>query len=221
MTSACVLLVGILAWKLCVISGPATVPGLSTQWHDQIYSLDEDESIRFVPPPYTPERMNKVSGWRKQLGYLFYSKDREYVIERNAWAPWEGHPYLFFLVSSFLDLPEPPPRQYGNLKAALEFAAEGRWPDARVDEELREISADGDWIVRGNTPVYQRMTALVAVLKFVTAKDLEVEYQPLEHDAEDWSLRLDDHGPLKLIKDRKSEPGLILVERRQGPRAQQ
>jgi hypothetical protein len=215
MIGGCVLLVGILAWKLCHVSSPAAVPALTKHWQEQVYSLDEDETIRFVPLPFTPERMTKVSSRHKQLGYLFYSKDRVYDIERNAWAPWEGHPYLFFLVSDILDLPQPPPRQYANLKAALEFAAEGHWPDARVAEELKDIPVDGDWIVRGNTPISQRMTALESILRIVTGRDLQVEYQPLEHDAEDWSLRLDNHDPLNLIKDRKMEPGLILVERKQ------
>ena len=210
MIGSCVLIVGILAWKLCFVAKPTVMPALPKQWHDQIYSLDDDETIRFVPPPYTPQRMKNISSWEKQLGYAFYSKDRVYVIDRESWAPWE-HPRRLWLNSELW----PRPKSFGDLKAALEFAAEGLWPDARVAEELKDVPVDGDWIVRGDSPVHQRMTTLVAVLKFVTAKDLKIEYQPLEHDVEDWSLRLDNHGPLKLIKDRQSEPGLILVERKQ------
>src|SRR2546423_10662694 len=80
MIGTCVLIVGILAWKLCLVSTPAAAPALSKQWHEQIYSLDDDETIRFIPPPYTPERMRLSP---TQVGFAVYGREPVYEIYRD------------------------------------------------------------------------------------------------------------------------------------------
>src|SRR6185436_18599475 len=91
MASLSLLLAGILAWKLCHLKRSPAIPALAKQWHEQLYSLDEDETVRFVPPPYTPERTSLP--WAKaqrQLGFVVYDQNRIYSIARQSYAPWEG-----------------------------------------------------------------------------------------------------------------------------------
>src|SRR4051794_16502177 len=53
---AFVLAIGITAWQMCFPGRNAltTTPALLAQWEEAVYSLDPDESIRFIPPPFTP-----------------------------------------------------------------------------------------------------------------------------------------------------------------------
>lgn len=207
--SGCVLMAAIAAWKVSFAAKPAAVPALTQQWHEQVYSLDEDETVRFIPPPYTPLRKRE-----KQLGFAIYGKDI-YHLSLQSWTPWQV-PKRLWIGAGVPNIPGPPPRPtpVGNVRAAVEFCALGYWPDAVVAEELKNIAVDGDWIVRGETPFDQRMIAMQSILKFVTGRDLVVAYEPLEHEVDDWSLLLEDHGPLKVIKDRVSGPGVILRERK-------
>src|SRR5947208_13094300 len=61
------LLIGLAAWKLCYLpaGSPRSRPELARQWAMQLYWLDDDEVERFVPPPYTPQRLaykQRISG---------------------------------------------------------------------------------------------------------------------------------------------------------------
>lgn len=216
MIGACVLIVGILAWKLCLVSSPVAVPALAKQWHEQIYSLDDDETIRFIPPPYTPERM-RLS--QKQLGFAAYRRDQTYEISRDYWYLMHGLHGIRPGVLNFGNILMPP-RPIANPQAAMEFACLGRWPDVVVPPELQNLSVDGDWIVRRETPLGQRIMALQSVLKLVTGRDLVIEYLPVERDVEEnWSLRLDNQEEFKLIKDRELQLGIVMRE--QKPEASQ
>lgn len=215
MIGGCFVTVGILGWRLGFAPKAHAVPALTQQWHEQVYSLDENETVRFIPPPYTPLR--KIHPWEKQLGFVVYDSNHIYRIVRQSWAPWQ-EPMREWLRGGVLNLSwrwPPPPRPIGNVQAAVEFCAIGRWPDVVVAEELKDVAAEGDWMVRGDdTPFAQRMSAMESVLKFVTGRELVVKYQAVEQEVEDWSLKLEDHGPLKLTKDRVIVDGLVLVERK-------
>src|SRR5436190_9296290 len=50
------LLVAILAWKLCMAAKPTAIPVLTQRWHEQVYSLDEGETVRLISPPFSPQR---------------------------------------------------------------------------------------------------------------------------------------------------------------------
>src|SRR4051812_6497502 len=81
--------VGILAWKLCVVASPTAIPVLTKQWHEQVYSLDEGETVRFVPPPYDPERMQDTMLRRdKQLGFVVYGNAQISSIWREDRKPY-------------------------------------------------------------------------------------------------------------------------------------
>src|SRR4051812_841638 len=54
----------LLTWQLLFSATPQAQPMLSKQWHEQTYGLDPDEVIRFVPPPYPPQRVKDFgSAW--------------------------------------------------------------------------------------------------------------------------------------------------------------
>jgi hypothetical protein len=213
MVGGCVLMVGIMAWRVAFAAKPTVPPALSKAWHQQIYSLDEGETVRFVPPPYTPERIGSTRLSREmQLGFEIIGDFRIYQIGRESLAPWQKtwrDSFINWGGNWWL-----PPRPVGNLEAALEFAALGRWPDVVVADELKDVAADGDWIVRGDTPTDQRMMALQSVLKFVTGRDLVIGFEMVEHEIDDWELTLEERGPLKVIKDRQLDPGIVMRERK-------
>src|SRR4051812_19136658 len=50
----------LMTWKLGFAERPTTAPTLSMQWHDQVYGLDSNEVVRFVPPPFSPHRLNNL-----------------------------------------------------------------------------------------------------------------------------------------------------------------
>ncbi|HEV8292638.1 MAG TPA: hypothetical protein VGP94_11975 [Tepidisphaeraceae bacterium] len=162
--------------------------------------------MRFVPPPYTPERRNQST---QQKGFVLYRQNSISEIDRDYWD-WAHRiqPGGLFFGNRLM-----PSRPIGNLKAAMEFAALGRWPDVVVAEELKDIRADGDWIVRGITSLDQRMMALQSVLKLITGRDLVIQYELVEHEVDDWELSLENRGSLKVIKDRQLHPGIVMRER--------
>src|SRR3954471_24188532 len=54
----------LLAWNLLHLQSPPLPPKLSSDWHDQVYGLDDGELERFVLPPYSPRRMQDFGrGW--------------------------------------------------------------------------------------------------------------------------------------------------------------
>src|SRR5213075_114886 len=54
-------LIGLLAWKLCFPGGgpPNPLPILESHWDDQLYRLDDDEDLRFIPPPFLVRRASE------------------------------------------------------------------------------------------------------------------------------------------------------------------
>src|SRR4051812_30010416 len=57
-------LIGLAAWKLCYFpaGSPRNRPNLPKEWAMQLYWLDDGEVERFVPPPYTPQRLAYKQG---------------------------------------------------------------------------------------------------------------------------------------------------------------
>jgi len=124
MILACILAVGILAWKLCFAPKLSAAPALTKQWHEQMYGLDEGEVMRFVIPPSA--RLSGYGGvrlhWVVQgppIAPFYYSQNDRH----SFWFVW----LITKLRSIDLDIPETP--------ACLPFA--GDWvvrphaPDAK------------------------------------------------------------------------------------------
>ncbi|HEV8292639.1 MAG TPA: hypothetical protein VGP94_11980, partial [Tepidisphaeraceae bacterium] len=154
----------LLVWKIGLGASPTAAPGLSKQWHEQVYSLDPDEVVRFVPPPYSPQRMQDFArGWagappKNELGQLVY-----HVLPTRTmqWGMSSGR---------------------GNLGSALMWSTGLTSADLNLPAKLGQLPADGDWIARINSPVDGRMKALESILSAVTGKELIIEKKPLERD---------------------------------------
>src|SRR2546423_13561933 len=144
----------LITWKFCFLPAPTTFPALSTHWHRQLYGLDADEDIRFVPPPYSPHRMKDVGrSWagappQNDLGQLTY----------HTTIPCTLH----WGMSS----------ASGTVFSAIEYGTNFTLGDVDIPKDLREVPADGDVIVRIDAPVDRRMKALESILRVMTAKDL-------------------------------------------------
>jgi len=130
MIGGCVLVVGILAWKMCHVSSPAAFPALTTQWHEQVYGLDEDDVVRFIPPPYSPQRMQIMA-----RGY--YQHPMPGVMGQLAFytGPGRGPMYPFGLMSTL-----------GDLKEALEWSTIGE--ERGIEGDLGNLAVNGDWFIR-------------------------------------------------------------------------
>ena len=158
----CVLLVGILAWKLCFAAKPTAVPALTKQWNEQMYGLDDGEVMRFVIPPSA--RLSGYGGVRLH-----------WVVPGPPIAPFyyshgERHPFWFVwlitrLRSIDLDIPENPP----SLPIAGDWVVRPYAPDAKklqamvflvsrisgrnlvLEKELVErdiLLAQGEWLYK-------------------------------------------------------------------------
>ncbi len=153
-----------LAWKLCLAPSPTSAPALSAHWHRQLYGLDPDEAIRFVPSPYSPQRMKDFGrSWtgappQNNLGQLTY----------HVTIPCTLH----WGMSS----------ASGTVFSAIEYGTNFTLGDLDISQELREVPADGDVIVRIDASVDRRMKALESILSVMTAKDLIFEKKPAERD---------------------------------------
>jgi len=154
----------VLVWKLCVVSQPTAPPMLSRQWHDQVYGLDPDEVVRFVPPPYSPQRMKDFArGWagappKNELGQLGY---RVLPTRTMHWGMSSG---------------------IGNVTSAVQWSTKLTSPDLDIADDLKWFVADGDCITRIDSPVDQRMKALESILSAVTSKSLSFERKLIERD---------------------------------------
>src|SRR5688572_5885911 len=88
--------IAVLAWKLCYVRPPTAIASLPQRWEDQVYSLDEDETVRFVAPPFPPGRKQRVSWAEKQVGLAVYGS-QVYTISRSSNPRGnvirEGYPY--------------------------------------------------------------------------------------------------------------------------------
>jgi hypothetical protein len=161
---AMVLGFALLVWKVSLVAQPTALPMLSKEWHDQVYGLDPDEVVRFVPPPYSPQRMKDFArGWagappKNVLGQLAYHVLATRTIN---WGMSSG---------------------LGNLASGPQWSTKLTSPDLDIAADLKWVAADGDWIVRIDSPVDGQMKALESILSAVTAKELRFEKKLVERD---------------------------------------
>jgi hypothetical protein len=163
MVLASMLLIAVLAWKLCWVPRPTAVPTLSKQWHEQVYGLDADEVLRLIPPPYSPERMQILAGFGTNPGFPAIGQ----IVLFSQ--PQPNSPLTMKLSGSIGD---------GTVLNAAIWATTptGRY----VDKAIENTPVHGDWIVRGEAPEERRIQALVPMLKQITGKDFAFEKGTVE-----------------------------------------
>jgi hypothetical protein len=157
--------IGILTWRLCFATHPPTAaPALLTQWEETIYSLDPDEAIRFVPPPFTPQRSMQFiasafpGAQRPQMRVMFRVIGGK--VAYTAAYTGKGTFDSAFRCCTHL---------FGS-------------PRLEYPQELGQLSADGDWIVRDEAPLDRRMKALESILSAVTSRQIAIERLPVQRD---------------------------------------
>src|SRR5712671_3625891 len=68
------LAIGFAAWKLCFPERPPITPSLLNQWEDQLYSLERDEVVRLVAPPFSPQRWTRFSLPNRKPGVPWFQQ---------------------------------------------------------------------------------------------------------------------------------------------------
>jgi hypothetical protein len=176
------LAIGVLARKLCFPgqNAPAAPPALLTQWEYQLYLLDDDESVRFVPPPFSAQRLTKfprISGFRRPIRpaeqYLCTVKGGQIFV---AYFAFQGNIDSAFMLCTDL---------YRSL-------------DLEICGNIDRWFADGDWILKEEAPLERRMKALESILSTFTGRKLVIEKRQVERDVivarGKWRLASDDES---------------------------
>src|SRR5258706_13660244 len=158
--------IGILAWKLCFPAHrPTAAPALLAQWEEAVYSLDEDEEIRFIPPPFSPQRPTRHS-------YPASLKKQGLTWQQLMLRVSNGR-ILFSSASS----------GKGSVYSAFSWCCYfWRPPDLELPHELGRLPAEGDWIVRQEATLERRMKALESILSEITGRKLAIENPLVERD---------------------------------------
>jgi hypothetical protein len=157
------LLGAIFVWQRWFVAKPVALPALTTQWHEQAYGLDEGEVIRFLPPPYSPLRMQLLRG--RNVG-LSPNVTGQMAFHANLGAgrQW-GASYAT-----------------GNVSGSIAWGTQLTRAEVDIPLELGRLAVDGDWYVRSEASVERRMRALESILSQVTGMDLMFEKRMVERD---------------------------------------
>ena len=154
----------LLAWNLLHVQSPPLPPKLASDWHNQTYGLDDDELERFVPPPYSPRRMQDFGrGWGG-------SAPKGYTGQLSYHAT-PGQTKNWGMSSS-----------QGDVLSGIAWCNGLTLADLDIPDELRRLPLDGDWVVRINAPVDERMKALESICRDATRRDLVFEKKLAERD---------------------------------------
>jgi len=166
-----VLLIGFAAWKLCFLpaGSPRKLPDLVMQWSEQLYLLDDDEVERFLPPPYTPQRLKEKQrliasfpGGSTQLAFLI---SPQYPIHPLRRMP----PYH---ASS----------ETGTIASAFGWCHNLPYTRRDLPQQLAGVVVDGDWVVRQGVPMERRMKAVESILRTTTGREIVIEQKRVERD---------------------------------------
>jgi hypothetical protein len=158
--------IGIMAWKLCFPEHGAltAAPSLLTQWEEAVYSLDENEDIRFVPPPFTPQR------------------SAGFVASAFRGAPRPQMRVMFRVIGGRIAYTAASTGT-GTVDSAFRWCTHTyRSPNLELPQELALLPADGDWVVRQESSLEKRMKALESILSEVTGRRIVIERPLVERE---------------------------------------
>jgi hypothetical protein len=174
----------IVVWQLCFPTHcPTASPALLTRWEYQLYLLDDDEDIRFVPPPFSPQRLRqfpRIRGFRRPIQpaeqYLCTVKDGKVFVD-------------YFSIQ-------------GNVDSAFMLCTNlGGSPDLEICDNIERWFADGDWIVKEEAPLERRMRALESILSSFTGRKLVVEKRQVKREV------IVARGKWRLVSDDEPKEG--------------
>jgi drug/metabolite transporter superfamily protein YnfA len=179
-----VVVLAVLAWLLCFAQKPTGPAALGKKWHEQVYSLDEDEVLRLIPPPYSPQRavdFGRGRGPPTALGEMVYQLQQggTRVTQRSY-----GGGYLVNAVQWVMFLSRP----------RVEYV-----------KDLMLVPYAGDWIVRTDAPLERRAEALQSILRQAMGRQISIERRMEDREvivaSGKWELRQDPELA-RLIKER-------------------
>src|SRR5215204_4175162 len=105
----------ILGWKFCFPTRESALPNFVKLWHEQVYSLDPGETLRFVAGPFSPEEVRSSSiRFPPSTGQVLYSTN-DGSIRQQGWATATGT--VESAVSWCMISPGPDMKLQQNLKA--------------------------------------------------------------------------------------------------------
>src|SRR5688500_8076421 len=92
------LVIALLTWRLCF---PTAGPALARQWHPQGQGLDDDDVIRLVPPPFSPQRRTDLAGPGRTLPPRIVGQMAYHVKSTGPrrWGTTYGDGYLSSAIS--------------------------------------------------------------------------------------------------------------------------
>jgi len=162
-----VLLIGFAAWKLCYLPAgtPRKQPDLVMQWSLQMYWLDDDEVERFLPPPYTPQRLASKQGPYKTSQIAFIISP-QYPLHPIQLMP------AFSQASS----------ETGTIASAFGWCHHLPYTQRDLPQQLAGVVVDGDWVVREGVPMERRMKAVESILRTTTGREIVIEQKRVERD---------------------------------------
>ncbi|MHC4309559.1 MAG: hypothetical protein ACYSSN_06415 [Planctomycetota bacterium] len=145
---------------------PPPTPGWRSRF-DQVYSLDEDEVLRWVRYPFIPERQIYAT---QELRY-YQSTDN---------PPPPG--YLYFRLNGklrnwTLSMGE------GSLGLVLHNIGLQRYEYRDSPEKLSFLKLGGDWIARDNVPIEDKLLALERILRDELGRKIRFEKRKEKRDA--------------------------------------
>jgi hypothetical protein len=191
------LVIALLAWKLCFPAGvPTAAPALARQWHQQVHGLDDDEVIRLVPPPFSQQRRTDLAGPSRTLPPQIVGQ-MAYHVRPSGPRRWG---------TTYAD---------GNLSSAISWGSSLTRPELNILQEIRYLPVTGDWILRPDAPVEPRMKALESILKQATGKTIIIQKRLVERDViimrGSWSYQQDAAYPRLAAREQidKPQPGAV------------
>jgi hypothetical protein len=134
---------------------------------DDIYFLDEEQLLKYVPPPYSKERMD------------YFVRERAFEHEDNIESAtfwWDnGHLELRCMQVGFNPL-------HRTLEQVLINSL--KIHNYQINSEsIPKIPLDGDWIIRKGISTEQQLTALEDILAEEIGKNIRFEKRAVEREA--------------------------------------
>ena len=144
--------------------GPAPAPSAWRSRFDPVYSLNDGEFLRWVRPPFIPERRN----YTQELPY--YSGTNNPPSPLYLSFTWDGtlHPGTLALHEC-------------GLGSVLSDLGLNRY-EMEGPRELRGLRLGGDWIIRADTIIAPRLRALEKILADELGRHIRFLRQTVERD---------------------------------------
>lgn len=166
----------------------STLP-LHTNWRftfDALYHLQDGQILKRIAPPFDPARRKYHQSRRPGDNHL---PDRFIFHWDNALRHWG---------ESF--------GGKGTLRSTLSFVLGVKSYEHDISDELLATELHGDWIVRNEIPVAQKLSALAPIVSKVLRRPISFELRNVERE----SVVVSGTFNLKSLDDKPSRPRIYL-----------